>query len=70
MMPLSLAGTGDTLRVRKISGNAETRKFLENLGFVQGGELKVISEISGNLIVQVKESRVAISREMANKIMV
>lgn len=70
MMPLSLAGAGDIVRVRKIGGNAETKKFLENLGFFQGGELKVISKISGNLIVQVKESRVAISREMANKIMV
>ncbi len=70
MMPLSLASAGEILRVQRIGGNAETKKFLENLGFVQGGELKVISEISGNLIVQVKESRVAISREMANKIMV
>lgn len=69
MMPLSLASAGEILRVQRIGGNAET-KLLENLGLSREGSLKVISEISGNLIVQVKESRVAISREMANKIMV
>ena len=57
-------------RIRKIGGNPETKKFLENLGFVVGGSVIVVNEINGNMIVNVKESRVAISKEMANKILV
>lgn len=70
MMPLTLANTGEENIIKKVGGNPETRKFLENLGFVAGGTVTVISEISGNVIVNVKESRVAVSKEMASKIMV
>ena len=70
MMPLTLATAGEENIIKKVGGNPETRKFLENLGFVAGGTVTVISEISGNVIVNVKESRVAVSKEMASKIMV
>lgn len=69
-MPLTMAQTGHEIRIRRIGGQEETRRFLESLGFVMGGFVTVVSEINGNLIVKVKDSRVAISREMANKIMV
>ena len=67
-MPLSMAETGREIQNRKIGGKDETRRFLESLGFVIGGFVTVVSEINGNLIVKVKDSRVAISKEMANKI--
>lgn len=70
MMPLSMAGAGLTMNIQRVGGKAETKKFLENLGFTVGEKVTVITETGGNLIVQVKEARVAISREMANKIMV
>ena len=70
MMPLTLANLGEENIIRKVGGSADTRKFLENLGFVAGGTITVISEISGNVIVNVKDSRVAVSKEMAQKIMV
>ena len=70
MMPLTLADIGEENRILKIGGNPQVRAHLENLGFVPGGCVTVISTIGGNLIVNVKESRVAISREMASKIMV
>ena len=70
MMPLLLAGVGEDNIIRKVGGNQEMKKHLEDLGFVVGGSVTVVSEISGNLIVKVKDSRVAISREMAGKIMV
>ena len=70
MMPLILAAVGETNTIRKVSGNPEVKKHLEDLGFVVGGEVTVVSAIGGNLIVNVKESRIAISREMAGKIMV
>ena len=63
-----MAKTGIINQIKKVGGREETRRFLESLGFVTGGQVTVISEISGNVIVNVKESRVAISREMANKI--
>ena len=69
-MPLSMVNVGETRLIRKIGGQTETKQFLENLGFVVGGEIKVVSVMGGNLIVQVKEARVAISKEMALKIMV
>ena len=69
-MPLTLANLGEENIIRKVGGSADTRKFLENLGFVVGGTVTVISEISGNVIVNVKDSRVAVSKEMAQKIMV
>ena len=68
MMPLTMAKTGIINQIKKVGGREETRRFLESLGFVTGGQVTVISEISGNVIVNVKDSRVAISREMANKI--
>lgn len=70
MMPLILANVGEENIIKKVGGNPETRKFLENLGFVAGGSVIVVSEIGGNVIVNVKESRVAVSKEMASKIMV
>lgn len=68
MMPLTMARAGEMNQIKKVGGREETRRFLESLGFVTGGAVTVVSRISGNLIVNVKESRVAISREMANKI--
>lgn len=70
MMPLTLAKTGESAIIRRVGGNPETKKHLEDMGFVAGGDVTVVSAIGGNLIVNVKESRVAISREMANKIMI
>lgn len=69
-MPLSMVSDGEEFLIKKINGKEEVRRFLENLGFVAGTEVSVISKISGNVIVQVKESRVAISKEMAQKIIV
>ncbi len=70
MMPLALATVGEENTVKKIGGSAEVKKHLENLGFVVGGNIKIITALGGNVIVNVKESRVAISEEMARKIMV
>ncbi len=70
MMPLLLADAGEEVMIRKIGGNPEVKQHLADLGFVVGGSVNVISTINGNLIVNVKGSRVAISREMAAKIMV
>ena len=69
-MPLSMVKEGEPNIIRKVRGKEETRRFLEKLGFVAGGMVTVVSEIDGNLIVNVKDSRVAIGREMANKILV
>lgn len=70
MMPLTLAGAGEENMIRKVGGNDETKRHLEDLGFVAGANVTVVSSIGGNLIVNVKDSRVAISKEMAGKIMV
>lgn len=70
MMPLTLAVPGEENMIKKVGGSPETRKFLESLGFVAGGIVTVVSEIGGNVIVNVKESRVAVSKEMASKISV
>jgi len=70
MMPLTMANTGERNVIKKIGGKEETRKFLESLGFVVGGAVTVVSEIGGNMIVNVKDSRVAIGRDMANKIVI
>lgn len=70
MMPLSLAVVGENNIIKKIGGKPEVKKHLENLGFVVGGNVQVVSTLSGNVIVNVKEARVAISKEMAQKIMV
>ncbi|MGN1411060.1 MAG: ferrous iron transport protein A [Oscillospiraceae bacterium] len=69
-MPLAFATIGKENTIKKIGGRDKTKKFLENLGFVVGGVVTVISENAGNLIVNIKETRVAISKEMASKIMV
>ena len=70
IMPLSFSTTGSVVTIKDIKGKDETRRFLESLGFVVGGNVSVVSEIDGNLIVNVKESRVALSKSMANRIMV
>ncbi len=70
MMPLSMIPEGQPSVIKKIGGKEETRRFLENLGFVVGGTVTVISQIGGNMIVNVKDARVAIGKDMANKIMV
>ena len=70
MMPLSMANQGEPNIIKKVGGKDDVRSFLEKLGFVVGGTVMVISETNGNLIVNVKDSRVAIGKEMANKIMV
>ena len=70
MMPLSMIPEGQPSVIKKIGDKEETRRFLENLGFVVGGTVTVISQIGGNMIVNVKDARVAIGKDMANKIMV
>ena len=70
MMPLSLAQVGEENIIKRIGGSPEVRKQLEDLGFVAGGTATVVSALGGNLIVKVKEARVAISEEMARKIMI
>ena len=70
MMPLSMVKEGEPNIIKKVGGKEETRKFLENLGFVTGGTVTVISQTGGNMIVNGKDSRVAIGKDMANKIMV
>lgn len=70
MMPLTFATVGEDNIIQKVGGNQEVRAHLNDLGFVSGGDVTVIASIAGNLIVTVKGTRVAISREMANKIMI
>ena len=70
MMPLALATTGEENTIKKIGGSPKVKKHLENLGFVVGGNVTVITALGGNVIVNVKEARVAISEEMARKIMI
>lgn len=70
MIPLTVVGIGEEAIVKKVGGNPEIRRHLENLGFVIGSGLTVICEQNGNIIVKVKESRIAISKEMACKIYV
>jgi ferrous iron transport protein A len=69
-MPLTMVGDGEEFLIKKISGKEEVRRFLENLGLVAGAQVSLVSKISGNVIVQIKDSRVAISKEMAQKIIV
>ena len=70
MMPLTLANVGEEQIIHHVGGNDEVRRHLENLGFVVGGSVRVISRLGENVIVNVKEARVAISEEMARRIMV
>lgn len=69
-MLLSMADFGESKKIARITGKEETRRHLENLGFVEGADVTVVSSLSGNLIVSVKDARVAISRAVANKIIV
>ena len=70
MIPLNYANPGEESVIRKVGGSPEVKKQLENLGFVVGGSVKVITSLDGNLIVKVKESRVALNDDMARRIMI
>ena len=70
MMPLMFADVGESCIIKRIGGSAATKMHIENLGFVVGAEVSIVTETGGNLIVNVKESRVAVSKEMAQKIFV
>ena len=70
MMPLAFADPGTELVIKRVGGRPEMKKHLEDLGFVTGGRVTIVSEMAGNLIVNVKETRIAVSREMAQKILV
>ena len=70
MMPLTMAKTGETVTIRKITGKDEVRQHLAELGFVVDRDVTVVSAIAGNLIFQVKDSRIALDRTMANRIMI
>ena len=69
-MPLTVADTGEEYVIKRIGGKPEVKQHLENLGFVAGGVVTVISETGGNMIVNVKDSRIAVNQDMAKKIMV
>ena len=69
-MPLTMATMGEVNKIVKVGGNEETRRFLENLGFVAGTEITVISQFDGNLIVNVKDSRIAVNEDMARHIVI
>lgn len=70
MMPLTLASVGEENTIKKVGGKPDVRKHLEDMGFVAGSSVTIVSALGGNIIVHVKETRVAISKEMAQKIMV
>ena len=70
MMPLSMVNVGEPHEIQRVGGNEETKRFLENLGFVTGANVTVVSTVEGNIIVNVKDSRIAIGKDMATKIMV
>ena len=69
-MPLTMASAGEINIIKKVGGKEDVRRFLESLGFVTGAQVTVVSKNGGNVIVNIKESRVAISQEMANRIMI
>ena len=70
MVPLGMANVGDVAIIKRINGRDEVRQHLSEMGFVEGAEVTVVSELGGNLILSVKESRVALDKTMANRIMV
>ena len=70
MMPLTLLAPGNVAKVRKVGGLEDTRRFLENLGFTEGAEVTTVNTINGNMIVKIRDARVAINMDMAKKIMV
>ena len=69
-MPLSMAQPGEYNLIKKVGGKPETRQFLENLGFIAGGQVTVINKVGGSLIVEVKGTRIAVNQDMAVKIMI
>lgn len=69
-MPLTIASVGETVTIRKITGKDEIRQHLSELGFVIDGTVTIVNKISGNLIVQVKDSRIALNQDMANRILI
>lgn len=69
-MPLSMVSIGEKKRVVKINGKDDTKRFLETLGFVEGSEVTIVSQLAGNMIVSIKDARIAIDRAMANRIIV
>ncbi len=69
-MPLSMVNMGEPMQIKRVGGKEEVRRFLENLGFVAGGVVTVVSDIGGNVIVNVRDSRIAIGKDMAKKIIV
>ncbi len=69
-MPITMARIGEVNSIKRVTGKEEVRRFLESLGFVEGSEVTLLSKNGGNIIVKIRESRVAISKEMANRIMV
>ncbi len=70
MMPLTFCRTGEVSTISKVAGSDEVRSHLNDLGFVVGAQISIVNELAGNIIVNIKESRVAIDKNMANKIMV
>jgi len=70
MMPITMAKSGDNVVIRKITGSDKVRQHLAELGFVVDGRVTVVNEIAGNLILQVKDSRIALDKSMANRIMI
>lgn len=70
MIPLTMAKTGETVTIRKITGRDEVRQHLAELGFVVDSDVTVVSEMAGNLILQVKDSRIALDKTMANRMMI
>ncbi len=70
MMPLMMANVGEVQSIKKINGKDDTKQFLKNLGFVEGSEITIISQMQGNVIVKIKDTRIAISKSMASRIMV
>lgn len=70
MMPLTMAGVGEENIIKKVGGKEETKRFLESLGFVIGSSVTVVSQIGGNMIVNIKDSRVAIGKDMAKRILI
>lgn len=70
MMPLTFATPGEENIIRKVGGNQEVKRHLENLGFTPGGSVTLVSTLGGNVIVKVKESRIALDQEMARKVMI
>lgn len=69
-MPLSFAAIGEKNSIKQIRGKDDTRRFLANLGFVEGADVTIVSELAGNLIIDIKNTRIAIDKFMAGRIMV